>query len=102
MGVEPGLGGAIKSVADGGPIDWQELDAAAVDDRARRRLRQLKLVAAIADVHSSLPNDDDEAYVVDLSPSDGARWGHLFLLNRIGEGAFGDVFHARDSWLDRD
>ena len=28
------------------------------------------------------------------------RWGHLELRRQIGEGAFGEVFRAHDSWLD--
>jgi serine/threonine-protein kinase len=34
-------------------------------------------------------------------PSTGlGRWGHLVLLRKIGEGAFGEVYHAHDTWLD--
>lgn len=103
MAAEVGLDSAIASVADRGPVDWDALAAAATDDRARRRLRQLKLVAAIAEVHSSLPDEgDDLADPVPVTSSDSERWGHLQLVDRIGEGAFGDVFHARDRWLNRD
>jgi tRNA A-37 threonylcarbamoyl transferase component Bud32 len=28
------------------------------------------------------------------------RWGHLLLLRKIGDGAFGEVYHAHDTWLD--
>ena len=31
-----------------------------------------------------------------------STWGHLVLLERIGEGAFGEVYRARDSWLDHE
>jgi serine/threonine protein kinase len=31
-----------------------------------------------------------------------ARWGPLELLEKIGEGAFGETFRARDPWLDRE
>jgi serine/threonine protein kinase len=103
MRPEPALDALIESVADGRPIDWQILEAAAVDDRARRRLRQLKLVAAIAEVHSSLPDDVADEAVDSFEPATGhTRWGHLSLLDKIGEGGFGEVFHARDPWLDRD
>jgi len=103
MAADRGLDAAIESVADGGPIDWGALDAAATDDQARRRLRQLKLVAAIADVHGSLPDEAaDGRDAVAEAPSDTERWGHLFLIDKIGEGAYGDVFHARDPWLNRE
>ena len=32
----------------------------------------------------------------------GLRWGHLRIRERIGEGTFGEVFRAFDSYLDRD
>lgn len=31
----------------------------------------------------------------------GSRWGHLEILERVGGGAFGEVFRARDTRLDR-
>ena len=33
-------------------------------------------------------------------PSGDERWGHLLLMRKIGEGAFGEVFLAHDPWLD--
>jgi TolB-like protein len=99
------LDALIESVADGEPVDWQALDAAAPDEPSRRRLRHLRLVAGIAEVHRTLPDDVEArtplpplAQFHDRFP----RWGHLLLLDRIGEGAFGEVYHARDPWLDRE
>jgi TolB-like protein/tetratricopeptide (TPR) repeat protein/RIO-like serine/threonine protein kinase len=91
-------------VADGSPVDWDQAQATAADDRARRRLRHLKLIAGIAEVHRTLPDDaPDEPGLETLSSKDGLRrWGHLVLLEKIGEGNFGDVYHAHDPWLDRD
>src|SRR5262245_36132135 len=34
------------------------------------------------------------------TPEPLGRWGHLVLVRKIGEGAFGEVFHAHDTWLD--
>jgi tRNA A-37 threonylcarbamoyl transferase component Bud32 len=33
-------------------------------------------------------------------PEPLGRWGHLLLVRKIGEGAFGEVYHAHDTWLD--
>ncbi len=51
----------------------------------RPLVQHLKVVAAIADVHR-MP----------------ATWGHLQLIERIGNGTFGDVYRAWDTRLDRE
>jgi hypothetical protein len=43
------LAGLVASVADGWPQDWDALEARAADDRTRRALKSLRVVAAIAD-----------------------------------------------------
>jgi len=105
-----------ESIADGASIDWEELDKLPVDDEVRRLMGVLRLVANIAEVHRS-PVDDvsprtdqistalpadrsaEPSGVVDPSAPLG-QWGHLLLLRKIGEGAFGEVYHAHDTWLD--
>ena len=77
------LAGAIL---DGTPIDWDavDLDATPPD---RPLVRHLKAIAAIAGAQSAgLPD----------------MWGPLRLLERIGQGAFGDVYRAWDPRLDRE
>jgi serine/threonine protein kinase len=71
------------SVLDGTPIDWAAVESSA--DASRPVLAQLRVLAAVADVHRA-PN----------------QWGHLRLLERIGHGAFGDVYRAWDTRLDRE
>ena len=98
------LEGLIESVADGSPIDWQELESGTWDEDARRRVRDLRLVAGVAAVHRA---HTDAELVDNLSGlphvDDGLeRWGHLILLEKIGEGSFGAVYRARDPWLDRE
>ena len=101
----------IDSVADGSSIDWDAVEAAAEDDGERRLLAVLRMVAGVADVHrSDPPAAGPEQTVaaprvepVETAPAaDGSlgHWGHFQLLQKLGEGAFGEVYHARDTWLD--
>jgi len=104
------FGELLETIADGGDVDWEAITARLGNERERRLARHLRLVAAVADVHRSTPpgDDEDDANVVpsavaatddiDLRPC----WGHLRLLNRIGEGTFGEVYRAHDTWLDRE
>jgi eukaryotic-like serine/threonine-protein kinase len=106
MNAEPfRLDELIESVADGRPVDW-DARAAGADARHQRVLNHLRLVANVAAVHRT-------AGVLEKLPSDSltepcapdpetASWGHLVLVERVAEGAFGEVFRARDPWLDHE
>ncbi len=103
MRPEGGLSDLIDSVADGTSVDWDRIDPAALDEHERRLLKQLRLVAGLADVHRS--QVDDPAPPVANLPwvsTSGERWGHLLLIEKIGEGSYGEVYRARDTWLDRE
>jgi serine/threonine-protein kinase len=103
MRPEGGLSDLIDSVADGTSVDWDRIDPAALDEHERRLLTQLRLVAGLAEVHRS--QVDDPAPVVANLPwvsTSGQRWGHLLLIEKIGEGSYGEVYRARDTWLDRE
>jgi len=71
------------SVLDGTPIDWADVESSA--DASRPVLAQLRVLAAVADLHRA-----------------PKQWAHLRLLERIDHGAFGDVYHAWDTRLDRE
>lgn len=110
-------------LAAGMPVDWEaELRAAATDEE-RGTLQQLRILAAMGALNSALQSADSmpELDVAisgaesvlggtgqrkrTLHPSDlapGARWGPLEILERIGRGAFGEVYRARDTRLDRE
>jgi len=108
----------IESIADGNALDWDVLDAeAGADPVLRQMLDDLRLIAGVAAVHRSVLADADTIAIrrpdstgaSTTSPAsaaapsfvaDGTQWGHLLLVSKIGEGAFGEVFHARDTWLD--
>lgn len=117
----------LAQVADGQPVDWEAFERAAADDVTLALVRELRLVAELAEVHRSqvddAPSTDPAAGSVgqagaDEPPphrdrrarsqtvpdrplsGDDRRWGHLLLVRKIGEGAFGEVYHAHDTWLD--
>ncbi len=106
-------------IADGNSIDWDEIAQLPSDDPRHRLLDHFRVVAEIAERHRSAV--DDPADELTTSGPDGAarighvrpparsegeqgqnlgQWGHLLLRRRIGAGAFGEVFHAHDLWLD--
>ena len=132
----------FESVADGESVDWDALERSAPDEESRALIRQLRLIAEVADVHRS--QVDEVALTEDASlttphagaggipiqsaggrrvlpelsatPGEGPAgsvppagsppapnfgvWGHLLLVRKIGEGSYGEVFHAHDTWLD--
>jgi len=102
------LGKLSESIADGESIDWDALRDSAPDDDVRRLLEHLRIVAGVAEVHRS---QFAETVTASIAPRDElprsatgvqqpARWGHLLLIRKIGEGAFGEVYEALDTWLD--
>jgi hypothetical protein len=105
MSADTHLDELLDSVADGDEIDWAALEAVA-DPEIRALLAHLKTVAGVAGVHRT-PTDDDETGPV-VVPTIGpafalgelGRWGHLQLVRKVGEGSYGEVYHARDTWLD--
>ena len=82
------LAGAIL---DGTPVDWPAIESdAAADERAV--LEQLRVLATLRTVTRTHEQEIAEP------PS----WGHLVVFERIGRGASGEVYRARDPRLDRE
>ena len=77
------------AVLDGGDVDWTTAESSA-DADIRPLVQHMRLVASVAEVHRQ------------ALPGDGETWGHLQLLERVGQGAFGEVFRAWDTRLDRE
>jgi len=108
MGAEPlRLDDVLESVADGAIVDWNALEVSA-DPRQQRILKHLRVVAGVAEVHRTVLVDETAqttaASLLPFRTADSAvsQWGHLQLLKKVGEGAFGEVYSARDTWLDRE
>ena len=105
-GLAVDLAGAIL---DGRPIDWASAQSSE-DLSARSLVPYLQTVARIAELYrSSATRWMEPADVGERSESGGrasrpmpTEWGHLRVLERIGRGAFGEVFRAWDSRLDRE
>ena len=101
-----------QSIADGASINWDELDKLPADARLRRLFSLLQMIDGVAEVHRSLgdpshptgPDPDDHTTPAPLGVADAGdglgRWGHLVLRRKIGEGGYGEVYHAHDTWLD--
>src|SRR5262245_18962172 len=57
----------FESVADGESVDWDALERAAPDEESRALIRQLRLIAEVAEVHRSQvdePTPPDAALTV--------------------------------------
>lgn len=118
------------SVADGSvDIDWDAVESSLQTDEERQLLRDLKVLAGISDLHRQTDGAARPGRAAPLKPKVVGRigpapdaelptieervlrqpsrtpsefWGHLALLEQIGQGSFGHVYRAQDMRLDRD
>jgi serine/threonine-protein kinase len=87
------------AVLDGQSVNWASAESSASTPQ-REAIRQLRILAGIAALHRSLPDDPSGRRP---SPATAPKhWGRLDLLERIGAGSFGEVYRAWDSKLDRE
>ena len=95
-----------ESIADGAPIDWDAAEAGA-SERERVVIRQLRVLSSLAGLHRSQPPAAHDAtgpapdrHAL-ATPAIGS-WAQLTLIERLGGGAFGDVYRAWDRHLERE
>ena len=110
LGENDPLSKLSQSIADGEAIDWDEVRALVGADELQQLIEHLRVVANVAEVHRTQIAETiaispaaarDPAATGPAPPRAGTRrWGHLLLVRKIGEGAFGEVFEALDTWLD--
>src|SRR4029453_10261529 len=93
---DPLLDDLAAAVLDGAAVDWVAAESSA-DPATRTFVRHLRLVSSIVQVHHNPPptGNDPPFLVPHKITATSDRWGHLRLLERIGSGAFGEVFRAR-------
>jgi serine/threonine protein kinase len=110
-------------IADGRAVDWDYVASLAKTEADRNAVQKLRVVAAIRATQSADGPDPDEppvaapaAPVAPFAPDSprtpslrrrgardaGKNWGKLKILDRVGEGAFGEVYRALDPDLDRE
>ena len=116
-------------LAHGRAIDWDREERAAGSEEERIAIQKLRVVAAMsvvsralmssaasADLSASISEarvvtgqsagqplfDSPKAAASAPALAAGSRWGHLEIEERVGAGAFGEVYRARDPRLDRE
>ena len=92
----------VTAVVDGTPPEWPALDSKALSNEERRFIRGLQLVAGVSEVHRTHGSDPGVALPAQSMPDSLRHWGRFELIDPIGEGAFGEVYRARDPLLNRD
>jgi serine/threonine protein kinase len=90
----------IQAIADGSAVDMKELAELSTSDDRGRLLHDLQIIAGVANVHRSqieesenIPDEDTKPVVVN------ENWGKFLLEKKLGEGTYGEVYLARDTFL---
>ena len=90
-------------VSDGKTVDWDLVDRRPLDDDARALVENLKRLEAVVQAHRVSASD----VTADDSPDDAdatttGHWQHFLLFESVGAGAFGTVYRAWDTKVDRE
>jgi TolB-like protein/tetratricopeptide (TPR) repeat protein/predicted Ser/Thr protein kinase len=92
MMFDPRLEEVAGAILDGTAVDWNSIDGL-VETADPQLIEQLKTLATLRRMtRSAYPSQTTEP----------GQWGHLRVFERIGKGAFGDVYRGWDTRLDRE
>ena len=100
------------AISDGAPVNWPSVQSSNTSEADRAVLKHLRVIAEIVSLQQRLASQPVHTSVVDELRQDvpyapDARetlpsWGPLRLIRLVGQGAFGEVYQAWDSRLDRE
>src|SRR3954469_14743665 len=95
-----------NDVCDGRRLAWGGAVPATPPPSSRKVVAELRRLSSVVDAHRALGQEAVPGIDAPDSASPGtaapAAWGHLVLLESVGEGAFGTVYRAWDGQLDRE
>ena len=98
MALDPFLDDVAGAVLDGDPVNWTDVETRA-DATATSVVKHLAVLSLVASLQRENGSDARRRPGRDFPVE---TWGHLRLLERIGRGAFGEVYRAWDTRLDRE
>lgn len=92
------------AIADGQHPDWAAAESSVADETERTLIRHLRCASLVGRARADLYTSSLIRGVVHSGSAleNGATWGSLRIIEKVGHGRFGDVYRAWDPALDRE